>query len=319
MITINNPDDLFFPVDEHPVCFDASDEFGHRHIRIPEKKALVNRWTSRAVGVVSRNYRLVTNRRALSMAHDCCRAIFPDTGPSEWQVHHMEAPRTLSSCCIDLRHCTTALDFSLLAPDQRPEAFGPFVRVMNSYNGQCALTFYIGFMRKVCSNGLILPDAVITLRFNHLRPDIEEALTFPGNENRLAELRASLSGWVAVLGKHELPARQFRRLVMAALGLSRPKHADRDGRVEAAWKALEASVAALCDRYAGELGLNAYAALNAMTDFASHPPDNPCVYRHRHSLQQRAGAWTRDFSTACRRQDFDLDRHITDLERSRAA
>jgi len=39
------------------------------------------------------------------------------------------------------------------------------------------------------------------------------------------------------------------------------------------------------------LGENAYAVLNVITEFASHPPANRHVHRERNSLQQLAGTW----------------------------
>ena len=43
-------------------------------------------------------------------------------------------------------------------------------------------------------------------------------------------------------------------------------------------------------RYSGKLGENGYAAFNAITEFASHPPANRCIHRDRHSLQRLAGS-----------------------------
>ena len=69
----------------------------------------------------------------------------------------------------------------------------------------------------------------------------------------------------------------------------------------------------LCDRYAGELGENAYAVFNAITDFSSHPPGNRFVCRERHSLQRLAGSWLSSFSQECQRPDFKIDEHLARL------
>jgi hypothetical protein len=64
------------------------------------------------------------------------------------------------------------------------------------------------------------------------------------------------------------------------------------------------------ERYADELGANAYAAFNAMTDLASHPPAIPHFRRSPHSLQAVAGAWAEEFgnllATGSERFDFEL-------------
>jgi len=57
-------------------------------------------------------------------------------------------------------------------------------------------------------------------------------------------------------------------------------------------------------------GENAYAVFNAITDFASHPPENRCVHRERHSFQRLAGSWLVDFSRICTNPGFDLKKYI---------
>ena len=65
---------------------------------------------------------------------------------------------------------TASLDFGEIQPGKRPEAFGPFIRVTNSYNGLRALAFDIGFYRKVCRNGLIAPDTIVQFKFATAKP-----------------------------------------------------------------------------------------------------------------------------------------------------
>ena len=161
MARLDRPDDVLFPVEELAVF--ATPRAGHGEGRIPihGRKAIVNTDTGKVLGVVGRDYRLVTNRQALEMARQCCGAVFPDTRPAEWDVGTADAPATGSYCRIDLTHNSAALDFTLVAPDDKPEAFGPFIRVTNSYNGLRALAFDIGLNRKVCRNGLIMPDSIL--------------------------------------------------------------------------------------------------------------------------------------------------------------
>jgi hypothetical protein len=66
----------------------------------------------------------------------------------------------------------------------------------------------------------------------------------------------------------------------------------------------------------GELGENAYAAFNVITDFTSLPPDNHCVHRERHSLQRLAGLWVTAFAKECRRDTFDLNTYLEELEKA---
>ena len=65
--------------------------------------------------------------------------------------------------------------------------------------------------------------------------------------------------------------------------------------------------------YSSDLGENAYAAFNVITDFASHPPANRCVHRDRHSLQRLAGSWVSRFSQQCSQPNFNLKSYLEDL------
>src|ERR1039458_9121901 len=138
MSRLNKLDDVLFPVEEHPVFVSFTEKGNERRLAVPEKKAIVNRNTSRVLGIVSRDYRLVSNQEALDMAHKCCEKVFPDTKPSEWDVKKTDAPNTGGYCHIDLVHNSNALDFravfNAVPAAERPEVFGPLDRVTNSYN-----------------------------------------------------------------------------------------------------------------------------------------------------------------------------------------
>src|SRR5205085_6144621 len=97
---------------EHPVFVSVVEPNGERRLPVPDKKAIVNGTTSRVLGIVSRGYRLVTNREALDMAHECCREAFPLTQPGEWQVSVttplIVAAIVTSSLCTTQRHLISA-------------------------------------------------------------------------------------------------------------------------------------------------------------------------------------------------------------------
>jgi len=50
-----------------------------------------------------------------------------------------------------------------------------------------------------------------------------------------------------------------------------------------------------------------------MTEFASYPPQNRCVYRERHSFQRLAGGWLSKFSQECHKPDFNLSSYLEGL------
>lgn len=317
MRRLTDLNEIMFPVDEHPVFACVETDAGEQRLPVPEKKAIVNRANGRVLGIVRRGYRLVSNREVLEMAHKCCRAVFPETRPVEWRVTAVDAPMTGGHCFIDFTHNSAALDFSFLPAADRPDEYGPFIRVTNSYNGLRALNFDIGYHRKVCTNGLILPGTIISFRFSHLRREIRETIKFEVTREKLTGMRESFGEYLHVLREFDVSRPQFEPLVFAVLLLREPGNAKPDSKEAEAWAALRGHLKRMCDRYADELGENAYAAFNVITDFASHPPDNRCVYRDRHSFQRLAGEWLNQFNRECRKPDFDLGKHIDEIKKGR--
>jgi hypothetical protein len=311
-------DDVFFPVEERPVFVSFMEKDGERRVAVPAKKAIVNYDTRRVLGIVSRGYRLVSNAEALDMARTCCCTVFPETKPSEWVVKGVDSPSTAGYCYIDLDHNTTALDFSFFPPNQRPDAYGPFIRVTNSFNGLRALRFDIGFFRKVCKNGLIVPDTIISFKFTHLQRDIGETIQFLVKQDRLSALKTTFTNSLAGLRNCDVPLPQFEPLIYGVLQIKPPKSIEQGIPESEDWKQLGVHIKKMCTRYAGELGYNAYAAFNVITEFASHPPTNSCIHRERHSLQRLAGSWLASFYAASHKPGFSIHGYLEELAKERA-
>ncbi|HVP12954.1 MAG TPA: DUF932 domain-containing protein [Phycisphaerae bacterium] len=306
-------DEVLFPVEEHPVLVSFRSRSGERQLPVPEKKALVNSNNGRVLGIVSRDYRLVSNREALDYACACCRTAFPETEPVEWKVEVTDAPATGGHCYIDLAHNSTALDVTFVPAHDRPDAFGPFIRVTNSYNSQRALAFDIGFFRKVCRNGLVVRELSIRFKFLHTRRDIGAGIRFEIDQNQLTRFRTGFRDHLAALRGCAVPRKSFEPFVCGVLLIRSPSSLRPESREAEDWAALSAYIGGLCNRYAETLGENAYAVMNAVTDFASRPPQNRCVHRDRHTLQCLAGTWLGNFSAECRKRGFILSDYVKRL------
>lgn len=305
--------EVLFPVEEHPVFVSCTENGKEQRLAVPGKKAIVNRTSHRVLGIVSRDYRLVSNAEAIDMAQTCCRTVFPETNPGEWQVRTIDAPSTAGYCHFDLIHNSAALDFGFVTPNQRPEVFGPFIRVTNSYNGLRALGFDIGYYRKVCKNGLILPETIIRFKFDHLRRSIGETIQFQIAHDRLSKFKATFTDSLAGLRNCAVARSQFESLILGVLLLRPPEHLEPESREAVDWQQLKIHLTEMSTRYADELGENAYAAFNAITEFASHPLESVIVRRDRHSLQRLAGSWLTSFNADCRKPDFSVSRHLEQL------
>ena len=139
-------------------------------------------------------------------------------------------------------HRTAGLDFGDVRPGKRPEAFGPFIRVTNSYNGVRALAFDIGFYRKVCRNGLIAPDTIVQFKFAHQQRNLGMGIQFDVARDRLAKLQAKLSEQFAALKKCRVPQTAFAPMVRAIL-MIRPLKSTRPGTREAEdWTTLDSHI-----------------------------------------------------------------------------
>jgi hypothetical protein len=308
-------DDILFPVEEHPVFVGVRTKSGERRLSVPDKKAIVNTKTERVLGVVSRGYRMVSNREALDWAYQCCQTVFPETKPGEWEVKDSDAPSTGGHCFIDLVHNSTALNFKFVPAEDRPDVFGPFIRVTNSYNGLRALAFDIGFFRKVCKNGLILPESIIRFKFTHMQRDIGKTISFEVAHDRLSKLKTSFNEYLGALRDCTVTRSKFEPLFCGVLLIRKPKNMKPEGPVAKDWNRLSHHLSVLCARYAEELGETAYAVFNAITEFASHPPQNRCIYRERHSFQRLAGDWLSRFTQECCKSNFELSDYLEKINK----
>lgn len=305
MARLNTLNQILFPVVERPVFASVADGAGERFVPIHNRTALINARTNEVVGVVGRDYQLVTNQIALSLGYQCCHAVFPTTNAADWEVGSVDAPSTGSQCTIDLYHKSTNLNLVVKLAANRLETFGPFVRVINSYNTARALSFEVGLLRLACTNGMVLPQLEVRFTFVHSRIGIGNDIAFHvlADDARIA-LHETHPKAIEALMNCQVPAARLGPLVLLALQVKQPANAGDD------WQDSLSAVRALTKRYTAELGENAYAALNVMTDFASRPPVSRHMRRDRHSLQRLAGAWLADFSKTCALPGFLIDAYL---------
>lgn len=311
---IDHHNDLFFPVRAVPVFAQIRRGSNLEMERIPSQRAIVNCATDQVISVVSENYQVVTNREALEFAHLCCRAAFPEAASQDWRVLEAHAPSTMGSCCIDLVHPGSALEFSGPVFRGKPDAFGPFVRVTNSYNRSRALSFEIGFFRKVCSNGMILPQSSVRFAFNHNTRNFSNRVSFEVGKDSVAQLREKFQKFLAPLQDCEVPPPMFLPATLGVLGIRKPDPMAK--RQREPWERLAAKLRSIASEYCEELGHNGYALLNVITDVASRPPKSSFVRREQQSLQRSAGHWLAEFSAECRKPGFDVISHLDKVRRA---
>ena len=306
------PDAWLFNVEKAPL-FATVTKDGETH-RIPSNRriALVDTDAGEIVGVVGNDYRLFTNREAIDLCREFCLEAFPDTKSDEWIFRAAYGPESRSWVAMDLFHRSCAIN---LGGGLATEDFTPFVRVTNSYNASRAVRLDVGFMRGMCSNGMIFSEEAVKILASHTDEEITR-LTFSHPFEGMAALIKQFGETVAdvrgVVMTPDQGAEIARRVIGWPVLSEKATTRQRDDQ-----QMLDADLVARRDRYFGELGANAYAAFNLVTDFASHPPQSSRMRRDRPSLERMAGAWLRGFRTAAKRPGFTVPKHIEELASER--
>jgi hypothetical protein len=111
--------------------------------------AVVNQNNGNILSVVGSNYKLIPNKDALEMGKRLFALLYPTVKTDDLIPFKVIAPNSLASVHIDLIHKN--VNFKVW----EQEEWLPFLRVSNSNNRIRTLTFEIGFVRKLCSNGVL--------------------------------------------------------------------------------------------------------------------------------------------------------------------
>lgn len=303
--------DLLFDVDQVPVEAVVGSNGSTRRISIPGKKALVNKLTGLVLGVVSRDYRVVTNQEAVNLARDVCEKAFPGLSSVEWEAKRAAAPRTLSYAFIDLMHKTHVLNY-WDSEIKKDDPFTPFLRVTNSFNGARALRFDIGFMRKHCSNGVIFEEEVATIKASHSKEALAQ-LKIEITSRSLPQMWDEFSKFLTSVRSISMTTDQSTLALNTVLRLPAAKPDDKKARAEGL-KDLSVDLFTRLTGYQKKLGPNAYAVFNTLTDIAARTPDNAYFQKDRDTIEKRSGRWLKELARQNQTTGFDLNAWIPSWE-----
>jgi hypothetical protein len=247
---------------------------------------------------------VVTNREAVNLAQEVCGKAFPGLSSIEWEARRASAPRTLSYAHIDLMHRTHVLNY-LGCEIGQSDPYTPFLRVTNSFNGACALRFDIGFMRKHCSNGVIFEEEVATIKASHSKEALAQ-LKIEITSRSLPQMWDEFSKFLTTVRSVTMTTGQSTLALKTVLHLPDPKPDEKPARKEAL-EALDADFTARLTGYRQELGENAYAVFNTLTDIAARPPELPCFQQTRDTIERRSGRWLKELARRSQAPSFDLE------------
>lgn len=313
MKTAHTLEDLLFEVQSAPIEAVVGEGFSARRLTIPRKKALLHQPTGRVLGVVGTDYRVVTNREALALAHTVCARAFPGVAAAEWDPGRVTASRSFGQASIDLQHRTHILNLSH-GDRQKDDPYTPFVRVTNSFNGTRALRFDFGFIRQHCANGCIFERDLASLVVSHGNRELA-TLDVKVGALSLGQKWEQFSSMLHTLKATAVSAPTAHDLVATLLTLPPLERCQADWQ-KAYHAALEAEIQTRHARYETELGANAYSVFNTVTDFAARPPDFRLFNRTRATLEQRAGTWLRTVAAdTAKTTPFDWPAHLSALRK----
>ncbi len=315
MARITNIDDLTFPVELHPVYTEIETNGSITKIEVPKSRIVVNTESGKPFGVVSDNYRLVTNEEAVKLGKQCCKELF-GTDQANIEIFNVDAPSTASFCHIDLVHKNYVMN--LWDDENQSEIYIPYIRVTNSYNTLRALRFDVGFCREVCLNGIIFELETIKFIFNHVKHELNDDISFALENRKIETLFEEFKSYTNKLRNQKISKENSRRLIHALFKIKDASEIDFSDKKEdvADYDSLLNEIDDRLARYINKMGESSYAIFNVITDIASHPIDSRYFRREMNSMQRLAGNWINSFQKEIEKQDFSIDNYIQLLEQS---
>jgi hypothetical protein len=272
---------------------------------IPKYKLVCKKESGQVISIVSNNYRLIPNKEALKMGIDVFKQLFPSFDEKELIPFRIIAPKTLSSVNIDLIH----KDVNFNVWEQ--ETWLPFIRITNSYNRTHALSFEVGFVKKLCSNGVLFNKKTMKLKYTH---DKNKNINVMSDAKQIFSFSNLFGVKCNKLREFKIPHDDMFPLLCQILKISlkipekRPIHS----KVKNLEK-LKQFVSERIESYQENNELNAYTAFNVATDLVSHNDKYdvlPGYYFNVRSFFTRPTDWMESFSEEISENDFNLNEYL---------
>lgn len=306
----NELKEIFFDVKLIPVATSTNGGlFDSEYDKIKAKnyKAIVNADTKTIISIVTNEYKLITNQEALELGKKSFKLLFPSVKPEELIPYKVISPSTKSYCIIDLIHKKVNLHV------WKQETWFPFIRIINSYNRTYALTFELGFVRKLCSNGVIFDKETIKVKYSHseripinISADISKLKIL---ENEFIDYLTNLKRFYI---KREYVFALLCKILDLKFNFKNKKNPFLQSQIER-FENLKKLTTEKSNIYMKQEGDNMFAAFNIITDIISHQDlyDNLPHYSIRiNSYYHRISNWMRDFVEIAESRDFKMEKYL---------
>lgn len=274
-------------------------------ISTPYYKAIVNQQNGQILSVVGNNYRLIPNKVALEMGKELFLRLYPGIKVNELIPYKVVAPASKASAHIDLIHKN--VNFNVW----EQETWLPFLRVTNSYNRSYALAFEIGFVRKLCSNGMLFNKRSMKIKYIHSNSN---ALNIENDSSKIGEVMSSFIKHCMLLRNCILPGELTFAFVchIMKLNLDLPEYPHRTRKLNKL-DDLYNLTKTLTNQYCTGKTVNAYTLLNVVTDIVSHQNDYKNLtgyYFNVRSFYTKPADWMEEFSEAIKEKSFSPVKYL---------
>jgi hypothetical protein len=315
----NQLNELMFDVELMPIVtipFTSGGQSSPKSLKITEYFSVLNMKQPECLSVVSKGYKLIHNSEALKIGKEVFGQLFPSVNPRDFIPYKVIASKRKTFCHIDLVH----KDVNFKVFDQ--ETWFPIIRITNSYNKTYALSFEIGFVRKLCSNGVIFDKKTVTVKINHTYQ--KQQWKIDTDIKKLKELEMEFISHMLNLKRFFLPKKYIFPLLCKALNLNyEPKKKETSKLAlfenEVVSNTLDEGRQILmlsnklAKTYADEFGENAYAAFNVITDILSHQEEYNSLQNYAtraKGLNSKLAEWLQNFTEEAEKRNFDIEKYL---------
>jgi hypothetical protein len=313
-------EELYFPVELIPMISEEflSEDSNRNRIDIKGYFAIVNKRNNECLSVVSSDYRLIPNQEAIAIGRRAFTSLFPSVKEEDLIPYKVIASRRKSFCHIDLVH--KEVNFNIFEQD----TWFPFIRITNSYNKMYALSFELGFVRKLCSNGVIFNKQTVTVKYNHSYS--ADPWSIKADITKLKALEKEFMNHMLNLKRFYLPKKYAFPLVCKALSLNytfltkestedqEKNNPFREAKVQEFFDLKKISND-LISQYATEMGENAMAAFNMISDIISNHDDYNVFNNYASNVKRMnssLSSWIEQFTQDAEKRNFNIDEYLKD-------
>ena len=293
----------FFEVSKVPLYFKTPEG---KERRAKNYYGICDTANGKILSAVSNGYKIVSNLDAFLGAEMIVREVFRDIRLKNMQFFNLYLPWTRSFMRLDL-----VCPGTKISPFEN-DPWTAFLRITNSYNRLYALSYEIGFCRWICQNGMIYGSKSIKVSFDHCDRIDLDAGHIRARLGQIRDIESEFSLRLHEMRDFPIPRESVPEIFFSVFPMQTGKDpgALSSIRQERICRRKQ-QIQQLAESYTAEMGCNAYAMLNILTDFATFPePGSGRGNPLSGFYQKRIGKWMDEFGSKVIKGGMSLHKFI---------